>query len=200
MNKSTLTFLILIAAMLVAIHLLRTEVRHLRQERDRHAANAEALLSDIERMKIDSCTTVTTIQTLQLSANEYQKHRAADAALIEKLGIRIKDLEAAARHDVTIEGGIDAEVRDSSLVRDSILVAVQTVKMDTPHLKIDGVIEAHRLKGSIYLPVQLRQFLWIEYKHRFLWWRWKVKAVRQSISSDNPYVNIEYSEFIKLKK
>ena len=33
------------------------------------------------------------------------------------------------------------------------------------------------------------------------WWFWKrVKAIRQTISSNNPYVEIRYSEYIKIDK
>lgn len=47
-------------------------------------------------------------------------------------------------------------------------------------------------------PVMLRQAVWVEYKG---WWFWKrVKAVHQTISSDNPYAEIRYSEYICIRK
>ena len=55
-----------------------------------------------------------------------------------------------------------------------------------------------QLKGNIILPVTLNQAIWIEYKHHFLWWRWKVKAIHQTIMTDNPHVKIKYSEFINI--
>ena len=41
----------------------------------------------------------------------------------------------------------------------------------------------------------IHQAVWVEYKG---WWLWKrIKAIRQTISSDNPHVEIKYSEYIK---
>ena len=55
------------------------------------------------------------------------------------------------------------------------------------------------LRGQIRIPVTLHQAVWIEYKRRWLFWK-RVKAVHQTISSDNPYVEIRYSEYILLQK
>lgn len=200
MNRISITTIVILAAALVTIHLLRVQIKHLKQERDRYSANTESLLSDIKRLKIDSCTTVVEVQTLKLTVDEYEKYRATDAAQIKKMGIRIKDLEAVGKHQITVDAPIRAEIRDSTIVYDTITVSVRKVEMDTPHLKLDGTIEDNLLKGKLYLPVNLQQAIWLEYKHKFLWWRWTVKAVHQSISSDNPYVYINYSEFIKIQK
>ena len=67
-----------------------------------------------------------------------------------------------------------------------------------PHIHFSGLIEENRLKGDIKIPVTLNQAVWVEYKG---WWFWKrVKAIRQTISSNNPYVEIRYSEYIKIDK
>ena len=94
MNRISITTIVILAAALVTIHLLRVQIKHLKQERDRYSANTESLLSDIKRLKIDSCTRVVEVQTLKLTVDEYEKYRATDAAQIKKMGIRIKDLEA----------------------------------------------------------------------------------------------------------
>ncbi len=72
--------------------------------------------------------------------------------------------------------------------------------MDTPYLKINGIIKNNFLEGNVYLPVTLRQAVWIEPRHRLLWWKWGVKAVHQTISSDNPHVKIRYSEVMEIQK
>ena len=70
--------------------------------------------------------------------------------------------------------------------------------VEGPLLQLTGLIENKRLKGDIKVPVTLNQAVWVEYKG---WWFWKrVKAIHQSISSDNPYVEIRYSEYIKIDK
>lgn len=172
----------------------------MKEERNTYRSNTHALLADVEHIRIDSAMMASTIQVLNLSMDEYKKYRAEDAATIKKMGVRIKDLEAAGRHDVEVNAPVDAQVKDTTVIRDTVTVIVKAVKMDTPYLKLKGIIEDNHLKGNIHLPVHLHQVFWVEYKYRFLWWRWKVKAIHQTITSDNPYVEIKYTEFIKLKK
>lgn len=196
---------ILVKCLLVAVVLLggivwlqhRNTVR-LRAERDRSLSNTAALLSEVKRMQVDSATMALDAKTLQLTLDEYKRFRAEDAATIKRLGVKIKNLEAAARHEVEIAGPIDAAVRDTVIIRDTVPVLRQKIEMRTPHIELTGIIEDERLKGSIRIPVTLNQAVWVEYRG---WWFWKrVKAVHQTISSDNPYVEIKYSEYIRVKK
>lgn len=196
MNKYS--FLIIAILSGITISLLRSRQR-LIEEKDSYKSNTEALMSEVRRIQADSSTMALDIKTLTMSLDEYKRFRAEDEEKIKKLGIRIKDLEAAAKHNVEVDAPIDAEIKDSVIIKDTIPVFIKAVRMDTPFLKINGTIENDRLTGKINLPVTLNQAFWIEYKHKFLWWRWKVKAIHQTISSDNPYVEIKYSEYIKIK-
>lgn len=182
----------------ITISLLRSRQR-LIEEKDSYKSNTEALMSEVRRIQADSSTMALDIKTLTMSLDKYKRFRAEDEEKIKKLGIRIKDLEATAKHNVEVDAPIDAEIKDSVMIRDTVPVFLKAVRMDTPYLKINGIIENDRLTGKINLPVTLNQAFWIEYKHKFLWWRWKVKAIHQTISSDNPYVEIKYSEYIKIK-
>ena len=175
----------------ITISLLRSRQR-LIEEKDSYKSNTEALMSEVRRIQADSSTMALDIKTLTMSLDEYKRFRAEDEE-------RIKDLEATAKHNVEVDAPIDAEIKDSVMIRDTVPVFLKAVRMDTPYLKINGIIENDRLTGKINLPVTLNQAFWIEYKHKFLWWRWKVKAIHQTISSDNPYVEIKYSEYIKIK-
>lgn len=196
MNKYT--FLI-IAVLSGLTFTLLTSRQRIIKERDRYKSNTEVLMSEAQRIQADSSTMALDIKTLTMSLEEYKRFRAEDEEKIKKLGIRIKDLEATAKHNVEVDAPIDAEIKDSVIIKDTVPVFLKAIRMDTPYLKINGIIENDRLTGKINLPVTLNQAFWIEYKHKFLWWRWKVKAIHQTISSDNPYVEIKYSEYIKIK-
>jgi len=191
-----LLLILLIAATLI---LWRYAVR-ITKERDRYQQNTEALIADMTRMQIDSTRMAVDVKTLRLTVSEYEDYRAEDAALIKRLGIRVKDLEAAARHRLVVGAPITASVKDSVIVRDTLFMPVQTVEMINPHIEFRGIIKDDTLKADVHIPVTLNQAVFVEYKRKFLWWRWKIKAVHQTISSDNPYVDIEYSEYIKVEK
>ena len=170
----------------------------LASERDRYQANNSTLLSELTRVRIDSMTLAVDAKGLRLTVEEYKRFRTQDAETIKKLGIKIKNLEASAKHQLEMGVPIDAVVKDTVIIHDTVPLLRQKVEMVTPHIHFSGLIEENRLKGDIKIPVTLNQAVWVEYKG---WWLWKrIKAVHQTISSDNPYLNIKYTEYIKIEK
>lgn len=198
MRRSTLYLSLAVLLLGGAVALLWQRNGYLKEERNRYRGNTEALLSEMKRIRVDSTTMAVDVNALRLRVDEYKRLRAEDAERIKRLGVKIKNLEAAARHEVEVAGPIDAAVRDTVVVRDTVPVLRQKVEMITPHIRLTGIIEDNRLRGEIRVPVTLRQAVWVEYRG---WWFWKrVKAVHQTISSDNPYAEIRYSEYIQITK
>lgn len=192
--------LIALASAVIATMLLWRRASRLESERDRYRQNTETLLADIERRQIDSTRMALDVRTLRLTVAEFEEYRAEDAELIRRLGLRIKDLEAAARHHMEVEAQITAPLRDSVIMRDTVFVPVKNVEMINPHIEFRGIIADNTLRADVRIPVTLHQAIAVEYKHKFLWWRWKVKGIRQIITSDNPYVEVKYSEYIRVEK
>ena len=195
--KRTVNRMLLVAVglLLLATGVLWQRNAYLKEERNRYRSNTEALLSDMKRIRIDSTTLAVDANTLRLRIDEYKRLRAAEK--IRRLGVKVKNLEAAARHEIEITGPIDAVVRDTVVIRDTVPILRQKVEMITPHIQLAGLIENGRLKGEIRVPVTLRQAVWVEYKG---WWFWRrVKAIHQTIAGDNPYVDIRYSEYIRIE-
>lgn len=46
-----------------------------------------------------------------------------------------------AKHSLEVNAPIQAEVKDSIIVRGTITIQVKTIKMDTPYLQVSGIIE-----------------------------------------------------------
>lgn len=199
MNRRTSILLVIVAALVGTVWLQQRKVVRLKEERDRQEQNSDALLSEMKRWQVDSVTMATDVKTLRLSVDEFKRYRANDLAKIKEMGIKIKHLEAAAKHEIEVDAPIHAVIRDSVVVQDSVVMRVQAVSMVNPYIQLHGVIERDSLIGSVRLPVTLRQAMWIEYKRRWLFWK-KVKAVHQIITTDNPYVEVKYSEFINIQK
>lgn len=189
-------YAVLVLCLVVYVQHRRT-VR-LMADRDRYRQNSEALLSDVRRFRIDSATTALDVRALRLTVDEFERYRAEDLAKIKAMGVKIRNLEAAAKHKIEVAAPIDASIRDTIIVRDTVPVVAQRVEMLTPHIQMRGIIEGGRLRGEIRVPVTLRQAVWIEYKRRWIFWK-RVKAVHQTITSDNPYVEVKYSEYILIR-
>ena len=160
----------LIVAVLLLSGIIYIQYRrnvHLVSERDRYQANNTALLSEMHRMRIDSTTLAVDVEGLRLTVDEYKRFRARDAQTIKKLGVKIKNLEAAAKHQLEVGGPIAAVVKDTVIIRDTVQLLRQKVEMITSHIQLTGMIENNRLQGQIRVPVTLNQAIWVEYKG---WW------------------------------
>lgn len=199
MNKFSLYLLAAILLLGTALWIQQKRITQISRERDRYQMNNDALLSDMQQWQIDSATMTTDVKRLLMTADEFEHYRAEDAAKIKQMGIKIKNLEAAAKHQLEVNAPIAASIRDSIVIRDTVPVVIRAVSMNTPHLQLSGIIEKDSLIGKIHLHVTLRQAVWVEYKRRWLLWK-KVKAVHQTITSDNPHVEITYSEYITIQK
>lgn len=199
MMKIRIAILIVLIALSGVIAIQQKRIHSIKQERERYQANTDALLSDMKQWKIDSTTMATDVKSLRLTVDEFERYRAEDAVKIRQMGIKIKNLEAVAKHNLEVNANIIAPIKDSVVIRDTVPVYIKTVEMVTPHISMRGVIENDSLIGTIHLPVTLRQSVWIEYKRKCIFWK-KVKAVHQTITSDNPHVQIVYSEYIKIGK
>lgn len=199
MNKIRLFGIIAFLLLVATVWVQQRRIVSIRQERDRYQQNSDALLSDMKQWAIDSTSMATDVKSLRLTVDEFKRYRAEDVDKIKQMGVKIKNLEAAAKHYLEVDAEIVAPIRDSIIVRDTVPVLVKSVSMVTPHIQLFGIIERDSLIGKIHLPVTIRQAVWIEYKRRWLFWK-KVVAVHQTITSDNPHVEIKYSEYITIQK
>jgi len=197
MNKIRLFGIIAFLLLVATVWVQQRRIVFIRQERDRYQQNSDALLSDMKQWRVDSTSMATDVKSLRLTVDEFKRYRAEDLAKIKQMGVKIKNLEAAAKHQLEVNAEITAQVKDSVVIRDTVPVLVKSVSMVTPHIQLSGIIERDSLIGKIHLPVTLRQAVWIEYKRRWLFWK-KVVAVHQTITSDNPHVEIKYSEYIRI--
>ncbi len=178
---------------------LFTDRGKLIKSRDKYQQNTETLLSDIRQYKLDSTRIATETSRLQLTIEEYKRYKEEDTKTIKELGISIKRLKASIQHQASVNVPINVPVKDSVVYKDS-LIMIPTIKLSNKYVNIDAIIENNTLKGSMSLDVQLKQFVYVEPKYRFLWFKWGVKGINQVIISDNPYVKINYSEFIEINK
>lgn len=171
---------------------------YLTEERDRFRMNNTALLSGVKRMQIDSATMALETKVLRLTVDEYKEFRAKDAEIIRRLGIKVKKLEVAARHKIEVKVPVEAVIQDTLIIHDSISLTKQKVEMVTPHIKLTALIEGDHLRGDIKIPVTFHQAVWVDTRAGGFGKR--IKAIRQTISSDNPHVEIKYSEYIQIRK
>ena len=182
-----------------------------RRENRRLTQNQHALAAGIERYRTRLGQEAASVQALRLRCAEFEELRAADAAEIRRLGIKLRRLEAAARTATATKVEIRTPVRDTVVVRlrDTLVVRLRDtlVVRDTLRLfrwrdawvRVEGAVTADSVLCRVESADTLRQVVH-RIPRRFLFIRWGTKALRQEIVPSNPHTRIVYSEYVKIER
>jgi len=201
--KISKTTLALLAAVLcvggVTVYQHRT-IQRVKAERDTYQQNTHGLLAQIDTLRKDSAMQAYQIQALKLDVDEYKQYRAEDLQTIKALGLKLKNVSSVSKQEMEVEAPINAPIVEKTVVQDSIVTKTQTVALHNDYINFDGTIHGDSLSAQINIPIQLTQIVHKIPKHKFLWWSWGCKAIKQVIVTNNPYVNLKYSEYIELTK
>lgn len=216
MNPSRWLLLYAAAATLAAASALRRN-RSLGRELRRVEANCEAFSSEVTRYRTACDREAASAQVLRLRCDEYRRLRAADAAQIEQLGIRLRRAEAAARSATRTELCVRAPLTEP-LLDDTIArrlfrdtapaplpdptaggTGLRSFRWSDAWTTVEGVVAHDSVHCRIRSVDTLRQVVH-RIPRRFLFIRWGTKALRQEITASNPHTQIVYTEYVKIER
>ena len=169
-----------------------------RRENRRLTQNQHALAAGIERYRTRLGQEAASVQALRLRCAEFEELRAADAAEIRRLGIKLRRLEAAARTATATKVEIRTPVvrlRDTLVVRDTL----RLFRWRDAWVRVEGAVTADSVLCRVESTDTLRQVVH-RIPWRFLFIRWGTKALRQEIVPSNPHTRIVYSEYVKIER
>lgn len=174
-------------------------ISQITQERNQYRQNTYTLLGDIETLQQDSAIQAYQVDKLTLSLDEYKKYRSEDTQTITDLKLKLKQVSAISKSEISVDVPVSTPVRDTVIIVDSIPHKTQIITYKDNNVTFTGTIWNDSLKANFHLPVTISQVLYKVPKHKFLWWSWGCKAVKQVIITNNPYVQLNYSEYIEIK-
>ena len=177
-------------------------INRLTAERDKYRNNTETLLSDVETYRVRDSLNAARVQSLELSVKEFERFRAADAALIKQLKARNRDLAAVNKTQSQTIIELQAAPRDTFIVRDSIHIPAVAVHCGDAWFDFDGLLTATDFTGTLANRASLLIAESVQYK-RFLGFLWKTKQVknrRVDVVSKNPHTSILGVEHVVIEK
>lgn len=194
----TKLFLLFIISAGIIIYLANT-VSKLKEEKERYEANQTSLMQDVEYYKTESGKNAASVQKLTLTYDELKKNYDDVVKAAKDLKIAVKRIQSTSTTATETRVNVVTQVRDSVILRDSIMEKIKIFRWNDPWVSIFGELN----KDSVGINVQSRDTL-VQIVHRvphkFLFIKWGTKAIRQEIVSKNPHTKITYSEYIDLKK
>lgn len=97
-----------LAVLCVLVYLQHHRTIRIIEERDRYQQNSSALLSEVKRYRVDSITMAMDVRALRITVDEFERYRAEDLAKIKAMGVKIRNLKAAAKQELEVKAPIDA--------------------------------------------------------------------------------------------
>lgn len=182
--------------------LLLCTLRYYRSENRRLEQNQTALASDLHHYRTRLGEEAASVQALRLRCAEFEELRAADAARIRQLGIRLRRVEAAAKSSTQTAVVLRAPLRDTLVPRRAAVPAWDTLRRfrwRDPWVTVEGSIGRDSVECRIRSVDTLRQVVH-RVPRRFLFIRWGTKALRQQIVSSNPHTRIVYTEYVRIER
>ena len=196
-----LAAIVIVAALAVMCMLADRKIERLTAERDRHAGNAAALLYDIQRYRVRESLSAARVQSLELTVKEYERFRAADAALIKELKQRNRDLAAVNKTQSQTIIDLRAIPRDTVvLVRDSIITPAVAVHCGDAWFDFDGILTGDQFTGKLTNRDSLLLAETVKYRRFLLWKTRKIKDRELNVVSRNPHTEIIGIEHVIIEK
>lgn len=195
-----------IAAAMVAIlsvcAIQHRRIQQLTGERDKYRHNTEALLTDVETYRVRDSLNAACVQSLELTVKEFERFRAADAALIKQLKARNRDLAAVNKTQSQTIIDLRATPKDTTIIRDTIQIPAVAVHCGDAWFDFDGLLTADEFTGTLANRDSLVVVESVQYKRflGFLWKTNKVKNRRVDVVSKNPHSTIMGVEHVVIEK
>lgn len=190
------------AALLVFAGFQQNAIENLKQERNRYERNTESLLLDVEQYKTRDSLNAAKVGALELTIQEYERFRAADAKLIKTLQTKNRDLTAITATQSQTIMELSAVPRDTVIIRDSVAMPAVAVHTGDAWYDFSGLLTKDEFTGTLVNRDSLLVAETVQYK-RFLGFLWKTKRIKNKqidVVSKNPHTTIMGTEYIKIEK
>jgi hypothetical protein len=167
------------------------------EERDRYGADRRALLEDVVGYRTKDSLSAAGVERLALTARELQRYNRELTETINDLGVKLRRLESVSSAVSLTEVNVNTHVRDTVIVVDSVYLPARAFTWRDNWMSIAGTMTDTGIDCRIRSRDTLVQAVH-RVPHRFLFFRWGTKAIRQEIVSRNPHTEMVYTEYVDI--
>lgn len=189
----------LIAGLALSAIALSIALNKTNSEKKRFKANQDALLTQVDTLTTKCSKSAAEALKLSLTVKELEKSKAQYKELADELGIRLKRVQSISSSSSKTDVRIITQVRDSIVYRDTVLTPVKTFSWSDPWVDVKGILECDTVDISLQSVDTLTTIVH-KIPHKFLFFKWGCKAIKQTVISSNPHTKITYTEYIELNK
>lgn len=188
------------AALLVFAGFQQNTIDNLKQERNRYERNTESLLLDVAQYKTRDSLNAAKVGALELTIQEYERFRAADAQLIKTLQTKNRDLTAITATQSQTIMELSAVPRDTVIIRDSVAMPAVAVHTGDAWYDFSGLLTKDEFTGTLAVRDSLLLIESVQYKRCLFFKTKKIKNRKLDVVSKNPHTKIVNCEHIVIEK
>ncbi len=123
---------------------------------------------------------------IRVREGELQELAAVNQLLLKELGLKNSQIEALQTTERVTIDSVKAEKSDS--------VFYYNDRWADLRLNLRDSTFYYNIRDSLSI------FVYREYKHRFLWWRWGTKGYRVKMVNFNPHTQVSYNHYVRVEK
>lgn len=181
-------------AVIIAISVVKSvqdDIRHKQEISDLQQQLAHAQIQNPVKhdtvMVHDTLMEVATSPVILAELSDLKKQHLIDTELVKAMGLKLKQLEAM--QTTTTE------------VSDSVPAAYDTDRKTWYYSDQWADISFQPTDTTFYYNIRdsLSTYVYREYKHKFLWFRWGTKGYHVKLVNYNPNAHIKYNRFVRPK-
>lgn len=188
------------AALLVFAGFQQNAIENLKQERNRYERNTESLLLDVAQYKTRDSLNAAKVGALELTIQEYERFRAADAKLIKTLQTKNRDLTAITAEQSQTIMELSAVPRDTVIIRDSVAMPAVAIHTGDAWYDFSGLLTKDEFTGKMEHRDTLLLVETVQYKRCLFFKTKKVKNRQLDVVSKSPHNKIVGLEHIVVEK
>lgn len=188
------------AALLVFAGFQQNAIENLKQERNKYERNTESLLLDVAQYKTRDSLNAAKVGALELTIQEYERFRAADAKLIKTLQTKNRDLTAITAEQSQTIMELSAVPRDTVIIRDSVAMPAVAVHTGDAWYDFSGLLTKDEFTGKMEHRDTLLLVETVQYKRCLFFKTKKVKNRQLDVVSKSPHNTIVGLEHIIIEK
>lgn len=188
------------AFLLVFAGFQQNAIDNLKKERNRYERNTESLLLDVAQYKTRDSLNAAKVGALELTIQEYERFRAADAKLIKTLQTKNRDLTAITASQSQIIMELSAVPRDTVIIRDSVAMPAVAVHTGDAWYDFSGLLTKDEFTGTLAVRDSLLLIESVQYKRCLFFKTKKIKNRKLDVVSKNPHTKIVNCEHIVIEK
>jgi len=189
--------ILIILSVILLIFYLSSRLSEANSRLGSYKNNTYSLMSGMKTLKSDSAGQTVQIQALTLEKSEFKKYRDSLTEVIDNLGIKLKNVQSTSTQKLVVEANTKAKITYKKDINDTTKT-VGTAEESNKNIDVKTTIKNDSVFNTFNLSVTLNQITSIIPKHKFLFWQWGIKSIKQTITTNNPYVKLNYAEYIKI--